>query len=245
MDDVELTPSTTPTRPHCSSSALKRPTRLNADRHFTAAGRAPSAFTPSSPAWLPVTSLSSRPTLSQPSRFASEHRNPDQALRLESVGRCDRSLPRSPRSPAPPRRPPALRPRHHREVPPAGDQPAAGPALQQGLLSRPGDRRAHPLPRPGPPPAHAPDPHRRTPEGAPYAARSRRKASRRDHLRGGRPPPRRRPDPRPRLRPPRGARHPRRPHLPRRHRRPTIRSPSPKRRCRIQITDLRFLYTDL
>ena len=42
---------------------------------------------------------------------------------------------------------PALRHRHPRPRAPAGDRPDPRPALRQRLLPRPGDRRAHPLPR--------------------------------------------------------------------------------------------------
>ncbi len=51
------------------------------------------------------------------------------------------------RSPPHPRRNSPLRHRHHRPPSAPGNSPDPRPQLHQGLLPRPGDRRAHPLPR--------------------------------------------------------------------------------------------------
>ena len=99
---------------------------------------------------------------------------------------------RSPRSPPHPRRHAPLRHRHpqlrDRQDLPQETAPDPRPALHQRLLPRPGDRRAHPLPRQRPPHLHRLRPRRRLPAaGTPLEAEG--KASRRTHQRRRHPAP--------------------------------------------------------
>ncbi len=96
-----------------------------------------------------LTSPSSTPTAPS-SRTSSSGPTPppsadlSQALLTAGATLCD---PAEPRMAPHPRRHAALRHRHPRPRAPAGDRPDPRPALRQGLLPRPGDRRAHPFPR--------------------------------------------------------------------------------------------------